>query len=119
MEDINNKNRKRLIERLKKSKSIMYKFTFPFVNKDLTKEDHIRIEKEMSYWIDFLAKAQTKQEKIHKEIQEKRLNNMQYTEEHWKTRSELVRAILDKDLDKVSELIKKSIELEKQANNKL
>jgi len=46
-------------------------------------------------------------------------NIMQYTEEHWKTRSELVRAILDKDLDKVSELIKKSIELEKQANNKL
>ena len=49
---------------------------------------------------------------------EEKPNNMQYTEEHWKTRSELVKAILDKDMDKVTELIKKSIELEKQANNK-
>ena len=48
----------------------------------------------------------------------KKSNNMQYTEEHWKTRSDLVKAILDKDMDKVTELIKKSIELEKQANNK-
>ena len=54
-----------------------------------------------------------------KDRKEEKPNNMQYTEEHWKTRSELVKAILDKDMDKVTELIKKSLELEKQANNKL
>lgn len=53
-----------------------------------------------------------------KDRKEEKPNNMQYTEEHWKTRSELVKAILDKDMDKVTELIKKSIALEKQANNK-
>ena len=72
MEDINNKERKELIERLKKNKPIMDKFTFPFGDKNLTEEDHIRIEKEMGYWIDFLEEATTKAEKIHKEIQEEK-----------------------------------------------
>ena len=71
-EDFINMDKKELIERLKKTKPIMDKFTFPFGDKDLTEEDHIRIEKEMGYWIDFLEEATVKAEKIHKEIQEEK-----------------------------------------------
>ena len=72
MDTMTTLDRKELIERLKINKPIMDKFTFPFGDKNLTEEDHIRIEKEMGYWIDFLEEATVKAEKIHKEIQEEK-----------------------------------------------
>jgi hypothetical protein len=101
MEDINNKN--------KKNMPILI-----ISEKDYKAYEEFRKEREM-----LLFQDNKKEKKLNKKKRKKKLNNMQYTEEHWKTRSALVRAILDKDLDKVTELIKKSLELEKQANNKL